>query len=341
MDGRPTLDPLDLTAGLRSEDVIGWWLAPVGDRLRSSIAVSSWLACGAAFAIVASGAVARAEAVSKPRTVVFAPHSTTAKDDARITREVREAIEKLEVAELLAEPPLDLEAMQLTLDCVGESAKCLREVAKRSHAQLVIALSIERAHGSVVLRALYYDADGEDEPRHVEQRLAGDAAATDLSAAIPDLVRDLFGAEPASETAAPSAEPVKDDQPKTAPEPAPGKRLPIAPIVLGAGGVLVVAAGLTVGALMQSTENQYGDRTIQTPMQAKIANDDRKRGEQQALVANVLIGVGAAALLAGGIWFAVSMAADSEPKPVQTAIVPVVDSHSVGLALVGTWGNRL
>jgi hypothetical protein len=306
---------------------------------RAVCAATAWLACSAS---------ARAET---PNAIVFAPHDSGHKSDAKVAREVRAALEKLELAKLLDAPPLDLDAMQLTIDCVGESAECLGKVAERSKARVVIAPSITRAKGGSTLRILYYDASAKSEPHSVERQAKGADLDKDTYAAIPEMLRGLFASSPKPEEkpAAPKEEEKKQTEfveakPVPPPQPAPvddkpGKPLPLGPILLGGGGVAALTAGLVVGAMMKSTQSSYADRDVVTPQEAKKADDERKLGKQQALVADVLIGVGAAAIVAGGIWFATGLV-DSPKEQPQTALLPAVGPHGAMLSLTGVWEDR-
>jgi hypothetical protein len=330
-------------------------MSPIGARLRvvdkrpvlRVLCVSiAWLACTVAHAHADTGES------GTERAIVFAPAKGSAhKGDAGVVRDVRAAIERLELATLLPEPPLDLEAMQMTIDCVGESADCLRQVAERSKARFVIAPSVEHAKSGSTLRILYFDANAHAEPRTALRRAPGKELDHKTLEAIPDMLHDLFataakpGPEPEPEPAADSdddaTEPAATEppvQPQPA-EPAAPSKLPLGPILLGAGGVAVIASGVVMGAVMQSTQDHYAKRSVQTVQQAKQADDERKAGQQQALVANVLIGVGALAVVASGIWFLVGLNQNQE-RPPQTALVPVISARSAGLSLVGTWEDR-
>src|SRR6185436_2146822 len=106
------------------------------------------------------------------------------KSDAKVAREMRAAVEKLELAKLLDAPPLDLDAMQLTIDCVGESADCLGKVAERSKARIVIAPVITREKSGSTLRILYYDASAKADPMSAERHAKGGDLDKDTIAAI-------------------------------------------------------------------------------------------------------------------------------------------------------------
>jgi hypothetical protein len=271
-----------------------------------------------------------------------------------VVREVRAALEKLELASPLEAPPLDLDAMQLTIDCVGESADCLGKVAERSKARVLIAPVITRAKSGSTLRILYYDTSTKAEPLSAEHHAKGGDLDKDTFAAIPGMLKELFASSAKVETKPAVAEKTEDkadaEAEETTPAPAeatqpapsdgkPRKRPVLGPILLGAGGVATLTAGIVVGAMMKSTQNHYADRDVQTPEQAKKADDERKLGKQQALIADVLIGVGAAAIVAGGIWFAAGLV-DSPAEQPQTALLPVIGTHSAMLSLSGVWEDR-
>lgn len=309
--------------------------------LRFICAAIAWLACGAD---------AHADA---PSAIVFPPRDSGKKSDARVVKEVRAALEKLELATPLDAPPLDLDAMQLTIDCVGESTDCLNKVAERSKARIVIAPSITRAKSGSTLRILYYDSSAHTLPTVAEHQAKGGDLDKETYAAIPEMLRGMFASSAKAEEKKPAVEAKaeeKEPEPEaTTPAPAevaqpassdrPHKRFPLGPVVLGAGGVAVLTSGLVVGAMMKSTEKHYADRDVQNAQQAKKADDERKLGKQQALIADVLIGVGAAAMLGSAIWFAAGLV-DSPAEQPQTALLPVVGTHSAMLSLSGVWEDR-
>ena len=297
--------------------------------------------------LVAQVGVARADAAQKPRALVFAPRASegkAAKTSALVTREVRAGVERAELAELLPEPALDLEATELAIDCVGETAECLGEVAARSKARVLIVPSIEQSAGVTALRILYFDADGAQEARTVQRSAKGDELDRSVLDAIPEMLGELFHAKGDTEEAEAEAEPERS-APQEASEPMPSqdvqqKPLPLAPIIVAGSGLVVMAAGLAVGLMMKGTQDDYADSAVQTPDQAKQADAYRERGRHQAVAANVLLGVGAAAVVAGGIWLAVGLSSERKPAP-QAMLVPSLSKDSAGLALVGAWEDGL
>lgn len=283
--------------------------------------------------------VARAE--DAKRTLVIAAQARSDALDAAVVRELRAALSEHAQVALMAPAPLDLEAVQLAIDCPDESARCLREVAERMEARVLIVPAVARDKAGRTLRLLYFDSKDAAEPRTVVRRVAGAAADRELPEAVPGMVHELLGVEdepaelpePSEPAPAPAPAPATADR-----ESAPGSALPIGPLVLGGAGVGVIAAGLVVGALMQKTENDYAARTIDSEMQAQSAEMERERGQQQAVVANVLLGTGVAAVVAAGVWLAFASGGGKDSST-QTALVPVLGPRAVGVSLLGTWGE--
>jgi hypothetical protein len=291
-----------------------------------------------AVAIAVAQAPAEAHALQPLRTLVISAHSSQGSPDAAVEREVRAELARIDQVHLLAPPPLDLEAVQLAIDCTDESAGCLREVAERMEARVLIVPSVERADGNVVMRVLYFDSEADEAPRALEREGGGSAVDGELLAKLPEMLRELLGVkdEPVESSAAdeaPEVQPAPEEV--VAPsEPETGGPSLLAPALIGAGGLGAVAAGLVVGAMMKETEDDYAAHAIDTQMQARLAEEDRKRGQDQALVATILLGAGAAAIVTSGIWFA--LVSTSEDRPAQASLVPVISPHSAGVALLGT-----
>jgi hypothetical protein len=297
--------------------------------IRALVAVS--LAVGVA-------SLARAEGL--PRAVALPPHTQQAARDAALSRELERALIQQGKVELLPQPALDLEAVQLAIDCVEETPACLGQVARRIEAEIVIAPSVQRTPNGIVLGLLYFDARSGKPPRKVAYKQAGEELGRQTFDALPGLLRQLFPEEEAA-TEPEASEPTTAGEETAAPvsaESGGARKLPLGPIVLGGVGVAALATGVVFGAMMNSTENSYAARPIQDEAQVQSAEDERKRGESQALVANVALGVGAAAIVAAGVWLALELTADQEPP--QAALVPALGTDYAGLTVVGTLGAR-
>lgn len=298
------------------------------------------LACASVFAFALLALAPRAHARALPATVVMHPHAQPSAGEAKAYERVMSALRELHIAEVQPEPPLDLEAVQLALDCMDESARCLREVAKRSGARVVLAPSFTQRAGSYELSILYYDSEGDEAPRRAARRQAGAELAQATIDALPAMLRELFGVE-ASSGSESAAEPEASPTPAAPAEPASApaseaRKLPLGPLILGGVGVAAVIAGIAVGAAMESTQHDYASRMVTTAEQAASADAARKRGESQALAANVLLGVGAAAILAGGVWLASGLVKHAD-EPAQASVAPMLGFDRAGLSVSGTW----
>lgn len=308
-----------------------------------STRVATRIVLAAVVALAIGNRASTARADDAKRTLVIAAQADAGGADAEVVRAVRAALSDLEQVSLMAPAPLDLEAVQLALDCPDENAHCLKEVAERMKARVLIVPAVTRSGDETALRLLYFDAGAGAEPRAIVRRATGDGAERELQKKVPAMVRELFGVEEASELPAPTE---AEAETQTAPAAATadrasqsGRPLPIGPVVLGGVGLGAMATGLIVGALMQKSENDYAERTITTEAEAMSAEVVRERGERQAVVANVLLGAGVTAVVAAGVWFALDWT--SHDRPSQAALVPVIGPRSAGVSLLGTWeGTR-
>jgi hypothetical protein len=248
---------------------------------------------------------------------------------------VQTALEKLGVVSVTARPGMDLGAIELAIDCVGETPACLRAVASQSEVQIVIAPALQRGGQELVLTLLYFDAAGEGELRRVTHRQNGSELAPETLDAVPDLLATLFRRTNPTAEAAPASEPAPEPAraPSADANSSAGSAVPIAPLLLGGAGVVVLGSGLVVGLIAKGTQSDYGKLPVNDGAQAKIASDKLSSGRSQALISNVLLGVGAAALVAGGVWLALALSQHEQAAP-QTALLPVAAPGQLGLVLV-------
>jgi hypothetical protein len=270
---------------------------------------------------------------------------TEAERDAAFDDVVHTGLEKLQVVDVVVRPALDLEAIQLSLDCVGETPECLLAVAKHTKAELLIAPSIQRAGQELVLSILYFDSRGATELRRASRRQPGVVLQPDTLDGVPDMLRELFRLEPAE--AAPPAEVAQPPQPEVAVDEAfpdtleaeHGDAVPAGPFLLAGGGLLTLGAGIVVGALLvKETEDEYASIRVTSMERAQDAYDKREEGQTQALVASILIGTGAAALLAGGVWLAAELDDEGESQG-SASLRPIIGPDRAGLLLAGSFGG--
>jgi hypothetical protein len=263
------------------------------------------------------------------------------------------SLEELKVVRIVARPGMDLGAVQLALDCVGETAPCLKAVAAQNDAQVLIAPTLQRTSTELVLSILRFDSRGDGSVRRVLRRQSGKVLGDELLDAVPSMLRELFDLPKLEPKAVASAEPeprrvAEAPAPEAAtalPEgpmepPSASRRVPIGPLVLGGAGVVVLGVGGVMGLVMQSTQSDYDSARIETKAQADMAAQTRSTGETQAVIADVMFAVGGAALIAGGIWLAVELtnkpSYESEPTASTTQLTPLLGPHQVGLM----WTHR-
>jgi hypothetical protein len=272
---------------------------------------------------------AAATPVEQPKAALLSTAGASgSQGDAALESVIQAALEKLEVVNVTARPGMDLGAVQLAIDCVGETPACLRAVASQTGVQILIAPAIERTDKELVLTLLYFDALGDGELRRVVHRQEGGKLDQATLDAVPGMLRELFGlAAPASAAPAPGAQPETAAQPEGAQAKRPSL---LGPLIVGGAGVALLAAGLVAGAVMKGTQSDYAKLPVTTKLQAQAASDKLKSGQGQARAANVLLGVGAAAMALGGIWLALELGKPEETPP-QTALAPVLAPGMVGL----------
>jgi hypothetical protein len=284
-----------------------------------------------------------------PRIAVF----QTARDDAAL-RELAQALDPVLLAALNqfpslhvgSRPALDLPAMQLAIDCVGDSAECLHAVAKQAATEGIVAPLLRRVGRETVVALLYFDARGTGVMKGVTRRYAGDNFEAKLFDEVPAMLRELFGIAPESNqpAAAPAAGPAAGAQ---APAPAaqasttlqptasPRASPPVVPIVVTAVGVVLVGVGAAFGLAAKSSEDVYARLAVNTPAQARAAEDKLGGGKTQATLANVgFITGGLAVALGVTLWVLHGKSGSGEAS---AALAPSVGFGHAGLTLSGHW----
>lgn len=293
------------------------------------------------------GGTARADVPTNgraPSVLVIGPSAKPSSAEDDVADAVRAALAELREVTLLPPAPLDLESVQLAIDCTDESAQCMSEVATRMEAEILIIPSLKARADSLELRLRCFKQSSRGEVTTAMRKQAGTQLDSTLLDAVPSMLREVLalsasGAEPADESepespARSEAEP-SGDEPEASEELDEGGGLPLGPMLLGGGGLSLIAAGLVVGVMANASEDDYASRTIDTVGQAKQADAVRERGESEALAANVLLGTGAAALIAAGVWYALD--GEAESGSAHAKLRPVLGPQSAGLLLSGHW----
>jgi hypothetical protein len=279
------------------------------------------------------GATARADV---PRTLVISSIAEPGSPEAQVNDAVRKALGALSEVQLLPPSPLDLEAVQLALDCTGT---CLPEIAERMAARIVIIPALKQRAEALELELTCFREDAKGPPRVAMRKQPGRRLDASLLDAVPSMVREVLeleGDEPSAAAAEPVPEPAAAAPIEDAEEPATATgSLPLGPALLGGGGVVLLAAGVVVGIVANATEDEYASRDVGNDAQAKAADDQRVTGENQALVANILLGTGAAAVVAAGIWYLLD--GNTEHAPAQAMLRPALGPGTAGLVLAGHW----
>lgn len=272
-----------------------------------------------------------------------------AERDAALDAVVHAALDRMDAVQVAARPALDLQTIQLALDCVGETPSCLRAVTERLQVDVLIAPAIQRTDSEIVLSILYFDARS-GTLRRVSRRQSGAALDSETLDAVPQMLQELLQADAEVEAPAPGAElPAPAEPPAVdverdfgaALEPATGGA-PIGALVLGGAGVLALGAGAGFGLAMLDTQDEYDALDVSSPLQADAARDKLDQGRTQALLASVLLGAGGTAIAASAIWLAIELT-DGEPAGdtmlQRTALRPWIGPGHAGLSLRGAFGE--
>lgn len=260
---------------------------------------------------------------------------------------IQAALERLGVVTITARPGMDLNAVQLAIDCVSETPECLRAVANQTHAQILIAPSLQNTQSELVLSLLRFDA-ADGRMRRVLRRQPGTSLKPETLDSVPSMLRELFNVPEPTPHPAPVASEARAADSKAAwlppiieppQEPASSAPLPLGPFLLVGGGALVVGGGAVVGALMLSTQDKYNTLRVSTERDVTKANDLKDTAKTQEVLANVLYGVGGAMLVAGGIWLAVALSQPARrDDDWRTAVVPAIAPGQLGFAIVHRGG---
>ena len=289
------------------------------------------------------GTPARAHAA--PSALVIAEKAKPGSPEAEIIDAVRASLAELDEVRLLPPSPLDLEAAQLAIDCTDASARCLGELATRMEAQIVIIPSLKRRADALELQIKCFQQGASGEPPMAMRKQAGTQLDAALVDAVPSMLREVLQLESADDAAEEPSEPAPiappDERALQRSEREDGfiEGLPLGPVLLGGGGVGLVIAGVVVGAIASATEDEYASAVIDTEEQAQDADQLRASGKNQALTANILLGLGAGAIIGAGVWYLID--ASLETEPTHARVTPVLGPSSAGLVLSGRWKSQL
>jgi tetratricopeptide (TPR) repeat protein len=113
---------------------------------------------------------------------------------------------------------------------------------------------------------------------------------------------------------------------------------PLGPMLVAGGGLAAIGVGLAFGAAAESKQEQYASAPVRTRQEAEAARSLFDQAESQALVCNLMLGLGAAAVIGGALWFALALP-DSDSEAVHAG--PLVAPDGDGIALGASLGGAL
>ena len=213
--------------------------------------------------------------------------------------------------------PVDHAEIQLGVGCSDESRECLLAITRavRVDALVLRRLGVD-ADGNGQLELTYFEAASNDAPTTVETRAAAAQMQSELVAAVPSLVRRLFGiAEVVEPAPAPApAAPVTSNVSTAAPAPPPGDGPGVSAatwIALGAG-----TAALTVGIVVGWTAQRDFDDWKDMPVGSRDEADDARAAfdgiRGRAIAADVLLAIGAVGIGLGATLLVLDLGGDGE-----------------------------
>jgi hypothetical protein len=296
------------------------------------------------------GISAHVHAQSRSRDKPSAALFTTAGRDFRareLDTKIRKALESQGDVRLTAALGMDLGAMQLAMDCVEESVKCLRAVATQNHVDVLVAPALERADGELTLTLLSFDARGTGTLNRVVRWQSGEVLTAATLESVPELVSGLFATAshapnptPTPLVAEPEVSPPAARDQALASDSSPARNVPLAPLVVIGSGAIVLGAGVVAGIMMRGTESEYASMHIRTRSDAEAAYESHDVATTQATVANVLYGLGGVAIAAGGVWLAIELLGnDREPRERGSLnqLLPTISPGQLGVQYRGGW----
>jgi hypothetical protein len=200
--------------------------------------------------------------------------------------------------------PIDYAEIQLTVGCSDEGRDCLVSIARMTQVDAVVVRKLAALSGRATLELVYLDATATDLPARVQESAEGAGAAERLEAAVPVLVRRLFGipeapmaqAEPG---AAATTAPGQDRAGAQREQAGEGGGVSALTFIALAAGAGALGAGIAFGLGAQSTFDEYKGLRVRDEDDARRANAKFDSAKSQGMIATVLIPAGAAVLALG------------------------------------------
>lgn len=305
------------------------------DCIRSGVAVLTLC--------IAVSSAAAARAAEPLRLAVFPSASSDSRrveTAAALDSTVFASISALPQVKVVARPALDLPATEIALGCTGKSRECLSIVLREAGAQGLIASSVEGEGAETMVKLTYFAADGDEQVRTVVRRYPGKDFEQRAFDAVPEMLRELLRMPPRVGNASDRAV-VAAAAPAASASPvafAPERRVPATPIVLAAAGVVLIGVGAGLGFAARASEDEYGHVEPGTMVEIDRALGRLRSAQDQARLANIGFGVGAAALAAGAVWLAIDLS--RSPDRGEAVVAASAGPDHAGLVLRGRVGSR-
>jgi len=284
-----------------------------------------------------------AEGQDRPLTAVLHPTASganaTALGDA-FERVLRARLDSLGVVTLSGTPAVSFSDLQLAVGCLGETNECFSAIAAQLGVQAMVLTNVQVLGTETIVTVSFVDTREAAAPGQVVRRASGEGAEQEILDAIEGMLRELFDLpepEPPPEILmAPSVPAVRDPQPR---DQAPtGSSFPIVPVIVMGAGVAIAGTGAIFGLLASGSESDYESAPTTTAADVDHALDLQSTAESQAMMANILLAVGAGTIATGIVLLFVMDSGDEE-SPV--AVAPVVGPGAFGLSITGRFGGAL
>jgi hypothetical protein len=216
--------------------------------------------------------------------------------------------------------PIDYAEIQLTVGCSDEGRQCLSSIAQMVQVGAVVVRRLVVEPGRVTLSLIHFDATASDEPAHAEQVFEGPNAAGAAAAAVPSLVRRLFGIPEPVLVAAPPPQQQRSvlPAPQSGPTDAKQENHPsvgaLTWVTLGAGAA-ILTGGFVVGASAKSDFDAFKAIKVKNEQDAQRASTKFDSVQSKSLAANILMPSGAAVLALGATLLVLDLTRDDKSGP--------------------------
>jgi hypothetical protein len=224
--------------------------------------------------------------------------------------------------------PIDYADIRLAAGCNDEGRTCLEAIARLLEVDAVVVRMLDATATDVTLALLHFDVRTTGEPASVAREVERAGAQTALVAALPGLVRSLFGI-PEPVEAAPPSDPALDGNDAVRISPLAGSSSEPAATGVGAwtwvaliAGAGVLATGVAVGVSANRDFAQFKQMPVSAPGDALRANEMLDAAQRKAVLANVLVPSGAAIAALGGILLVLDLGRDEAAASVGVRPLP-------------------